>query len=508
MNSTAQLFFGTFLVGVLPMTAMLSPSDSFASNRTHSSSSQAHCGGGAPRCETLEVLSLGVTYDRYRQGMLWEALKSGTAFSPLREANTAITPWSSDDKILQSGKRAVDAFENAIAATPMYWGMPSMYAGIPLREELLREIVGPIIGLTGSAEQNGFSWHLFVASDWLLAEGPDQIFELAFQFFDKHADVPLLFISVVDDPYTHDMNSLPGAPRLLRNGRYFLELPDSTVVFALGRRERVEPLREFAWDDRDNDFGQTKIRAAYYDLRTRLSNGRGHNLRHLATDEWIAEAARLAAREDIRSGWGAAGLRKRWKPTPWFPVPWSTNQLSAFDSLPTLGFVHRPVFVEWKDQGGKAVQDADQRAALLRDGFEKAIRGAGSSSDLRYPARIVTANGGRIDRALILHNVLNITRANGGPVYETTDKAKFIDTDRRLGNTGAATFFMQAAIGVMGSYREGGVSAAINMRDPNGASIMLISPPSDELRAKQQHPSGGDVFRHKVEPAFDPDVYK
>lgn len=490
------------------MVTTFSSAASSASENAQTRSGQSQCGGSAPRCESLEVLSLGITYDRYRQGMLWEALKSGTAFSPIRETNPANVPWSSDDKMGQAAKRAIDAFENAIAATPMYWGMPSMYAGIPLRDDLLQEISGPLMGITGSAEQSGFSWHLFVAADWLLSENPDRLLELAFQFFDRHVDAPLLFVSAVDGPYGHDMNALPGAPRLLRNGKYHVELPDSSVVLVLGRRERVERLREFAWSDRDNDFGQTKIREAYYRLRTKLSNGTGHNMRHLATDEWIAEGVRLAGRDEIRSEWGTARLRKKWSPSPWFPVPWNTNQLSAFDRLPSLGFIHRPVFVEWKDSDGRSVQLAEQRVKLLNDGVEKALRAISSGSTMRFPTRIITANGGNVDRALLLHSVFNASKVNGGPGYETTDNTRFIDTDRRLGDTGAATFFMQSAIGVMGSYREGGVSAAINLRDPNGASILLISPPSDELRAKQQHPAGGDVFRHKVEPAFDPDVYK
>jgi hypothetical protein len=83
-----------------------------------------------------------------------------------------------------------------------------------------------------------------------------------------------------------------------------------------------------------------------------------------------------------------------------------------------------------------------------------------------------------------------------------------IDTDRRLGNTGASTLFMQMAIGVMGSYRAGGVSAAINMRDPNEASIIMVSPPSDAQRKTQHHPNGGDVFRHHGTPAVDPENYK
>ncbi len=65
---------------------------------------------------------------------------------------------------------------------------------------------------------------------------------------------------------------------------------------------------------------------------------------------------------------------------------------------------------------------------------------------------------------------------------------------------------MQMAIGVMGSYRAGGVSAAVNMRDPKEASIIMVSPPSDAQRKGQQ--KRGDVLRHHSTPAIDPENYK
>ena len=62
------------------------------------------------------------------------------------------------------------------------------------------------------------------------------------------------------------------------------------------------------------------------------------------------------------------------------------------------------------------------------------------------------------------------------------------------------------AIGVMGSYRDGGVSAAVNLRNPQEASIVLVSPPSEEKRRTQKHPNGGDVFA-RWHPAIDPANY-
>ncbi|MBC7453979.1 MAG: DUF2875 family protein [Massilia sp.] len=38
----------------------------------------------------------------------------------------------------------------------------------------------------------------------------------------------------------------------------------------------------------------------------------------------------------------------------------------------------------------------------------------------------------------------------------------------------------------MGSFRDGGISAAVNLRNQNKASIILISPPSDTQRKTQK----------------------
>jgi hypothetical protein len=264
----------------------------------------------------------------------------------------------------------------------------------------------------------------------------------------------------------------------------------------------VGRLRAFAWNDKDNDFGQNKIRMAYYGVKEALPDRRLPT-----TQEWLAETARLAQRNDIRYGWNRS-LADKWKPTPWFPVPWSREQLATFDRLPTLGFIHRPVFVKTTDDKGRPLPPGKQRNEALQQGWAKALAAAGEQSKIPAPQRIITATGGDTNQTLSLHAMLHAYEAAGGPTYDMTDGRRFIDTDRRLGNTGAATFFMQAAIGVMASYKDGGVSAAINLRDTSEASIVLITPPSDELRKTQQHPKGGDVFRHKVTPAYDPANYQ
>ncbi|PWF38997.1 hypothetical protein C7C56_027375, partial [Massilia glaciei] len=197
-----------------------------------------------------------------------------------------------------------------------------------------------------------------------------------------------------------------------------------------------------------------------------------------------------------------------WKPTPWFPIPWSTDQLATFDRLPTLGFIHRPTFVKFTDEHGKPLTRRDERNKAMQAGWQAALLSLPEAARSNAPGLVVAASGGDTDQMITLHSTLSAHAAQGGPEIDTGNSSQFIDTDKRLGNTGATTLFMQMAIGVMGSYRNGGISAAVNLRDRNEASIIFISPPSDEKRKTQKHPRGGDVFAHRGTPLIDPADYQ
>lgn len=74
-----------------------------------------------PRQEyVLEVIGLGVTLDKYRQGKLWESLQKGSAYTSIREQDPMKYPWKGMDKDGQGGGRACDALENGVNFTPMY----------------------------------------------------------------------------------------------------------------------------------------------------------------------------------------------------------------------------------------------------------------------------------------------------------------------------------------------------------------------------------------------------
>ena len=470
----------------------------------------------------LEVIGLGVTLDKYRQGKLWEALQKGSAYTSIREQDPEKYPWTGDDKNGNGGSRAYDALENGVNFTPMYWGLPSFYAGGSILDPAAQpSLLEPMGGLVAGAATSGMAWHLFSIASWKLDEHPDQLLIDVFDFFDKHPDVPYILLHSEDSVGTRDGNRKPGTARKLVNGHFIPDMPDATAVFILARRERIEPLRPFVWDDPENNFVQEQFRAMYYQLMQSLAKPD----KELGTDfpsvprqptvaEWLTAAAAFAQRPDIRG----VGLQsfgqlnpwenhppRDWKPTPWFPIPWNREQMETFDRLPSFGFVHRPVFVKFTDEEGKPVTRRDARQKIFDTGWQQALQTLPEAERGKGPVRVVAGTGNQPEQLLMLEGMLHEYAAQGGPEIDSSKTAQFINTDHRLGNTGAATFFMQMAIGVMGSYHDGGASAAINLRDSNEASIIFITPPSDEKRRQQD--ANGDIFRSRVTPAVDPANY-
>ena len=166
-------------------------------------------------------------------------------------------------------------------------------------------------------------------------------------------------------------------------------------------------------------------------------------------EEWLPVAAQFARRTDIR-GTGNFSLLdklhgrnyhppKQWQPTPWFPVPFNKEQLAQLDRLPTLGFLHRPTFVKMVDEHGKPLTRRDQRERALQAGWQEALRTLPETERAAAPARLVAATGGDTQQLITLHKTLMKHAQDGGAELDSGNLAKRIDTDRRLGNTGAAT---------------------------------------------------------------------
>lgn len=489
---------------------------SAAAAKTREQLAAAHTEQGR-REYVLEVINLGVTLDKYRQGKLWDALQSGSPHTSLREQDPRKYPWTMFDKLGQSGGRSGDTLENGAGYTVTEWGTPVFNARPPDMSKYAGNPLMPDMGIAASAESSGMSTSLFVAGPRRFAERPDRILEDVFDFFDANPDVPYIVLNSDDGMDVRHMSRLPGTPPLVKEGYYVPEMPDSSALFVLARRERVDPIRPFAYEDIDDyrtpmdvlnrDGVARRLFLGYLDLQKTVPRPKDPNLsesRPVTAAEWLEYAAKFSTRPDIR-GTGEISFLDRefnakhrpprdWNPTPWFPIPWSKLQLQQFDQMASLGFIHRPVFVKTTDEHGKPLPRHDARQKALMEGLHEALRTLPEAERAKGPARVIAATNEQTSQLVALEGVLHQYAANGGPEIDSGKLDQFINIDRRLGNTGAATLFMEMAIGVMGSYRAGGPSLAVNLRDPHEATFLFISPPSEEKRKAQQE-SRGDVFR-------------
>lgn len=368
---------------------------------------------------------------------------------------------------------------------------------------------------------------LFVAASRRFAERPDRILEDVFEFFDANPDIPYVVLNSDDSVALRELLQPPGAPPLIKDGYYVPEMPDSAALFILARRERVDPIRPFAYEDIDDyrtpmdvlnrDGVARRLFLGYLDLRESLPYSRKNaHSRTPTVAEWLEYAAKFSTRPDIR-GTGEISFLDRefnakhrpprdWKPTPWFPIPWSKLQLQQFDQMASLGFIHRPVFVKTTDEHGKPLSRRDARQKALLEGLHAALHTLPEAERAKGPARVIAATNDQTSQLVALEGMLHQYAADGGPEIDSGKLDQFINIDRRLGNTGAATLFMEMAIGVMGSYRAGGPSLAVNLRDPHEATFIFITPPSEEKR-KAQQASRGDVFRSIKSMTPDPANY-
>lgn len=495
---------------------------------------------------SLEIIGLGVTLDEFRQAALWDALaKKGNPWVTIRNQDPEKVEWAGLDKAGKSGGRTGHTNENGLWRFQSYWGTPLFNAEPPDYGTDKETPDDPDIGITSGLSSDGLDYVMPIRAGYEFAERPDRLLDQVFAFFDANPDVPYVIVTADDDPAARDMRAAEGAPAMQHDGKYLPAMPDASVAFVLARRERVEPLRKYAYEDITDDEAKNNNELNHHGLgrRTYLmwdqlmgalpypkkTQPRAYTPdqvplldyskaepagigRPVLAEEWKRAAAIFATRPDLRNSAVSAlnplsgpHVPHDWKATPWFPIPWSNQQIAKFDNAPTLGFLHRPTWVRLTDEQGKPLARADARQAALAKGWKDAIATLPEAQHATGPARVIVATGDSGERQIDLHRVLDTFHAEHekAPAYDTNKQTEFVNTDKRLGNTGAATFFMQMAIGTLASYTDGGASAAINYRDPTEASIVMISPPSDEVRKKQ----GMSPLQDRATPAIDPANY-
>lgn len=295
---------------------------------------------------------------------------------------------------------------------------------------------------------------------------PEEVLERAFQFFDQNPEVPALLLFMADGDITRAMTGdMSRRPFWEEGPRRIDSMTEAMVVLVLARRDRVDALRPFAphaTGDRNAQF-------------------------HTERDRQL-NAARAAAR--------AAGTPEPqqlvFKPSRYLPTPWTEEQLSQFDSLATIAVVHRPVRVSYrKDKQGKPTFDSAHQASLMHEQEQQAVFKTGLDAALRdipggKPARVFYDTGGPVaGRHLV---PLSLAAYHSLPGLDLFKPDQGYDLHARLGNTGAASPFVQWALAAIAAQHQKNASLTVNLRRNDEATITVVTPSLDSSNPKKTNP--------------------
>jgi hypothetical protein len=455
----------------------------------------------AKKRETLEVLGLGLVVEKFRNAAVWEAIKKVE-----NDPHATILPKEPEViggnlvRKQRGGKRASDTFEYA----RRYFVEKIPIPGFVIFQKPLGKHPRFLEAGAGTLMGGRDPFTLFVTAGQIYADNSDEALGVIFDFFDAHPDVPAVFV-YASDGYTtkkflsdynpEDINGFPG----WKPG----DPTEAMTAFVLVRRDRVDKLiRPFAVDEpykASRDRPTNRLKTFYfaqedaYMARTKESG--------LTVAEWERVVPEFIAQiGENQSSWSSLtpfwDKKDGFKPSSWIPVPWTKWQLKEFDDLPTLGYLHRPQYARYVAPDGKPLGNTARETAFA-DAWQGALE---TLPEGQKPERMFFDAGASRGRGL--PTMMNAFGAHHAEYQLSLDSPQMIDLTTRLDDTGAASPFVQIALALIAGYRDGGISATVNLRREDGASILLVSPPTEPPEGRKPHPGAGqDPFKVPLMPA-------
>lgn len=410
---------------------------------------------------TLEVLGVGLSVEMFRQGHAWLQMQRHPKGSILPEDVKAYeTNYTMKDLI--SEKRSADVLEWGASRFVEQWPIPSISIWAHCYDPET-----PDSSFGGKTTYDffnnrvdrlrmpaGMHHHQIASLGSIFLNEPENMLERAFQFFEENPEAPALLLYASDGDmirqYTGDVSR---RPYIEEGPRRVGSMTESMVALVLARRDRVDALRLFV----PNSAGD-------------------RNAQHFAERDRQLNAARAAAR--------AAGkpepTKLEFKPSKFIRKPWTAEQLSQFDMLPTIAVLHRPVRVTYrKDKHGNPTFDPAQKASLMHEQEQQAAFKLGLDAALREvpggnPARVFYDTAG----AATGRHVVPFTVAayHSLPGFDLFKPEQGYDISARLGNTGAASPFVQWALAAIAGYQKKDISMTLNLRQSDEATITVVTP--------------------------------
>ena len=417
--------------------------------------------GMTPPLASLDILGVGLSVEMFRQAHAWVEMQRHPKRSILPEDLSAYET-NHTMKDLISEKRSADVLEWGASHFVEKWPIPSIsiWAHCYKKEKPDASFGGQTNFDFVNDRVNdlrmpaGMHHHQIAALGAIFQDAPEDVLELAFQFFEQNPEVPALLMYVSDgDMIRRFVGDVSRRQYWEEGPRRFGAMTESMVALVLARRDRVDALRFFV----PNSDGDRN--AQYFVARDRQLN-----------------AARAAAR--------AAGQPEPtqlvFKPSRFLPKPWTAEQLSQFDRLPTIAVVHRPVSITYrKDKQGKPTFDPAQKASLMHEQEQQAAFKVGLDAALREipggkPARMFYDTAGPATGRRVVP--LTVAAHHSLPGFDLFKPEQGYDIYARLGNTGAASPFVQWALAAIAGYQKKDASMTVNLRQSDEATITVVTP--------------------------------
>ncbi|RTS00371.1 DUF2875 domain-containing protein, partial [Pseudomonas paraeruginosa] len=284
-----------------------------------------HAPKTSPRLETLDVLSIGMSLDVFRQGQVWKALQKQNAIQAEALHVGSILPMdpkkypiSASDKDMAYSKREADALELGLKNFLEKWPIPTVTVvrgwnpstpNLRFTPEETQESLSVMVN--DIRVPAGLHWHRIAnLQDGIVCnDTPEGVLEAVFRLFERHPDLPAVLIYANDGiNMAGSLSSRDITLKSLGGGsgpRVPGTLTDTMVALIVGRPERVDWLRQYA--------PYTKVNENRIDPEFR--------------------------------GWGWRKPPVEFRPTRFIPQPWTARALEQWDALPVLARLHRPVSV-------------------------------------------------------------------------------------------------------------------------------------------------------------------
>ncbi|HWQ07917.1 MAG TPA: DUF2875 family protein [Holophaga sp.] len=417
---------------------------------------------------SLEVYGLGLSIDddHLNTNAAWDALQGHPPHAVVLRTDPKEYPWSKDEK----GGPGSQAFVDAIQEFPEKWELPFLLGGPVLHDpESANYLKG---GLAGARTGGGMHFHRFRTVSQAYDEQPDRLPAELFELFDQYPDLPAAALAAEDGLCLRELLDPTQRPLLLKDGYEIPKLTGTLSVLLLGRRDRVDLLRPTATEIPIRDI-QIKIESEPPPQGITLDSDHV-----LSYDDAPPKPQLPDATHHLRPFWEAqGGGPAAFRPSRFVKRPWCQEQLVQFDLLPVLARLHRPQTADYV-RDGKPL-GARRREEVFLETWKKALA---TLPEGELPVRVIYDFG---PKGAARVPPLSLAIRAVGPDLDIMGKDG-IDITASMRDTGANSFYVGIALGILATQKAGGASAVVDLRRDDRATIIMVSPPTDQDRIRRK----------------------